>query len=100
MTRLFHVSDLHFGREDEAAVLWFADAVRAERPDAVVMTGDLTMRATSAEYASAARYLQGLGVPVTVEPGNHDIPLYNVAARLLTPCAKYGRMERAIETPV
>jgi len=45
MARLFHVSDLHFGREDKAAIRWFADLVRSEKPDAVVCTGDLTMRA-------------------------------------------------------
>jgi hypothetical protein len=48
VTRLFHVSDLHFGREDREAVQWFADTVRAEMPDAVICTGDLTMRAASA----------------------------------------------------
>src|SRR3546814_17853366 len=35
MTRLFHISDLHFGLEDRAALGWFADCVRAERHDAV-----------------------------------------------------------------
>jgi hypothetical protein len=35
MTRLFHVSDVHFGREDAAAVAWFDALVKAEKPDAV-----------------------------------------------------------------
>ena len=63
--RLFHVSDVHFGREDAAAVAWFDALVAAEKPDAVIMTGDLTMRARRREFAQGSRWLQGLGVPVT-----------------------------------
>jgi len=100
MIRLFHVSDVHFGREDTAAVSWFADTVRAERPDAVICTGDLTMRARSAEFAAAAAWLQGLGVPVTVEPGNHDLPYYNPLARLLHPYKRFRAVEGAIERPL
>ena len=83
--RLFHVSDLHFGREDAGAIAAFAALVRAERPDAVVCTGDLTMRARSREFAAAGAWLAGLGVPVTIEPGNHDLPYFNPFKRLLNP---------------
>ena len=99
-TRLFHVSDVHFGREDPAAVSWFADRVRAERPDAVICTGDLTMRARSAEFAAAAAWLKSLEVPVTVEPGNHDLPYYNPLARLLHPYKRFRAVEAAIERPI
>ncbi len=100
MTRLFHVSDLHFGREDKAAIDWFAALVAAERPDAVVVTGDLTMRAKSKQFAAASAWLTGLGVPVTLEPGNHDIPLYNLFQRFVRPYARFDRVERAIERPL
>ena len=100
MTRLFHVSDLHFGREDRAAIDWFAAAVRAEKPDAVICTGDLTMRARSAEFAAASAWLKALEVPVTIEPGNHDLPYYNPLARLMHPYKRYQRVERAIERPL
>lgn len=100
VTRLFHVSDLHFGREDAAAIAWFADLVRAERPDAVVITGDLTMRARSREYAAAAAWLASLPAPVTVEPGNHDLPYHNPIARIFWPYRRYERIERAIERPI
>ena len=99
-TRLFHVSDLHFGREDEEAVAWFADRVRAEQPDAVVITGDLTMRARSHEYEAAAAWLGTLGVPLTVEPGNHDLPYHNPVARMFWPYRRYERIERAFERPL
>ncbi|UAK24111.1 metallophosphoesterase family protein [Sphingomonas nostoxanthinifaciens] len=100
MARLFHVSDLHFGREDAAALRWFADAVRAERPDAVICTGDLTMRARRREFAAAAEWLKALAVPVTVEPGNHDLPYFNPAARLLDPYRRFRAVSGAVARPL
>lgn len=101
MTTLFHVSDLHFGAEDTAALGAFTQAVHDERPDAVVMTGDLTMRARSREFAAAQAWLAALGVPVTVEIGNHDLPhYYKLFSRFFRPYARYERLERAIERPL
>jgi 3',5'-cyclic AMP phosphodiesterase CpdA len=100
MTRLFHVSDLHFGRQDQGALDWFAGVVEAEKPDAVIMTGDLTYRARSAEYAAATEWLARLRVPVTIEPGNHDLPYFNLFARFFAPYRRYKRLERAIEDPL
>lgn len=100
MIRLFHVSDVHFGREDRAAVAWFEALVKAERPDAVVMTGDLTMRARSAEFDAGLAWLQRLDVPVTVEVGNHDLPLWNLFRRFLRPYHRYHKIERMIERPL
>jgi 3',5'-cyclic AMP phosphodiesterase CpdA len=99
-TRLFHVSDLHFGREDVAAVARFAEIVRAERPHAVICTGDLTMRARSREFAAATDWLKSLGVPVTLEPGNHDLPYFNPIQRLIDPYKRFERVAAAIERPM
>ena len=100
MSRLFHVSDLHFGRADQAALDWFAATVEAERPDAVICTGDLTMRARPAEFEAAARWLEALPVPVTVEPGNHDLPYFNPLERMLNPYRRFGRVEKMVEKPL
>ncbi len=100
MIRLFHVSDVHFGREDKAAVAWFDDLVRAEKPDAVIMTGDLTMRARSHEFAAGLAWLQGLGVPVTVEVGNHDLPYFNPIARFFHPYHRIDAIEQLVEKPL
>lgn len=97
VTRLFHVSDLHFGREDREAVEWFAGCVRREMPDAVICTGDLTMRARSREFEAAADYLDDMPVPVTLEPGNHDLPYYNPIDRFFRPYRRFGRVERLVE---
>lgn len=100
MATLFHVSDIHFGAEDPAAIAWFTSIVHAEQPDAVVVTGDLTMRARNGEFAAASKWLEGLGRPVTVEVGNHDLPYFNPFARFLQPYARYHRLERMIERPI
>ncbi len=100
MIRLFHVSDVHFGAEDAQAIAWFGEAVRREQPDAIIMTGDLTMRARASEFEAAAEWLESLGRPVTVEVGNHDLPLYNLFARFVRPYRRYKRLERMIERPL
>jgi len=100
MTRLFHVSDVHFGCEDPTAIAWFGALVREEAPDAVIMTGDLTMRARAHEFAAAARWLESLGRPVTVEVGNHDLPYFNLFARFFTPYQRYRALEQMIEQPL
>ncbi|WP_174279321.1 metallophosphoesterase family protein, partial [Sphingomonas bacterium] len=101
MAKLFHVSDVHFGAEDPAAIDWFAQVVRDERPDAVIMTGDLTMRALPGEFEAGAAWLQSLGVPVTVEVGNHDIPYYDdPIRRLFRPYRRYAAIERMVEQPL
>ncbi len=100
MTRLFHVSDVHFGREDREALDWFAARVKEEQPDAVIMTGDLTMAAHRHEFEAAAKWLESLGRPVTVEVGNHDLPYFNPWARFVTPYKRYRTLERMIERPL
>lgn len=101
MIRLFHVSDVHFGKEDPAAIAWFSERVAAERPDAVIMTGDLTMRARTHEFEAGGDWLRSLGVPVTLEVGNHDIPYYwSPLRRLVSPYSRYAAVERMIERPL
>lgn len=100
MSRLFHVSDLHFGAEDKAALAWFAGTVHAEKPDALIVTGDLTMRARDREFAAAAHWLGAFDLPMTIEVGNHDLPYFNPFDRFFTPYRRYLKVERAIERPL
>ena len=97
MTRLFHISDLHFGLEDRAALDWFRECVRREQPDAVLITGDLTMRARSHEFAAACDWIEALDVSVTVEVGNHDLPYFNPFARFFWPYRRIRRIQRLVE---
>jgi len=97
MATLFHISDIHFGSEDTAALAWFADEVATHRPDAIICTGDLTMRGTHREFAAAAHWLGSLAAPVSVEPGNHDMPYYwEMLTRLRRPFARYNKLAEAV----
>lgn len=100
MTRIFHISDIHFGLEDKQALAWVADCVRDERPDAVAITGDLTMRARHREFSAACRWILALDVPVTVEVGNHDLPYFNLAERFLTPYRRFRSIEALVEREI
>jgi 3',5'-cyclic AMP phosphodiesterase CpdA len=101
MIKLFHVSDVHFGAEDPEAIAWFSSCVAMEKPDAVIMTGDLTMRATRGEFQQGGDWLRSLGVPVTLEVGNHDIPYYwDPLRRLFAPYQRYAAVEKMIERPL
>ena len=90
-TRLFHISDVHFGVEDRGALDTVAAAIAEEKPDALVVTGDLTQRAKRSEYAAAAQWLGKIEVPVWLDPGNHDMPYYNLWERFSDP---FGRFEQ------
>ncbi len=92
-TKLFHISDVHFGVEDRAALASVAEAVVRERPDAVVCTGDLTQRAKHSEYAAAAEWFASLGVPIWLDPGNHDMPYYSPIERFTDPYRRYRRLK-------
>jgi 3',5'-cyclic AMP phosphodiesterase CpdA len=94
MTRIVHLSDLHFGAHDERlveAVDWQIDELK---PDLVVISGDFTQRARTEQFQEACEFLEGLrdrGHEVLGVPGNHDVPLYDVLRRFLSPLARYRR---------
>ena len=90
MTVLLHISDTHFGTEEPPVVAALQAFVRDQHPDAVILSGDITQRARSAQFAAARRFCDSLGVArLLALPGNHDIPLYNLAARMFAPYAGY-----------
>ncbi len=92
MTLLLHLSDPHFDTERAPVVAALEALVREQRPDVLLLSGDITQRATPAQFAAARRFVDRLAVPALVAiPGNHDIPLFNLAARLLWPYARYAR---------
>jgi 3',5'-cyclic AMP phosphodiesterase CpdA len=88
------VSDLHFGarnalpepRADEAV----AELVERVDPTLVIVSGDLTHRGRRTQHEAAARFLRGLGPPLLVVPGNHDIP-YSFPARFTSTWREFER---------
>lgn len=102
-TLLFHLSDIHFGLEDNAALDWVKQEIAEQDPAAVAITGDLTMRARTREFDAACHWIKSLDVPVTVEVGNHDLPYFNLLERFFHPYRRIrgieDRVEREIDLP-
>ena len=74
--RIFHVSDLHFGRPaDGLLVEAIEDHIRRDRYDVVAVSGDLSQRARAGEFQRAKVFLRDamrVSRVITV-PGNHDV---------------------------
>jgi predicted MPP superfamily phosphohydrolase len=86
-----HLSDLHFGKMDDALLNPLVESVDALLPDVVVVSGDLTQRARTVQFLQARAFLARLPLPQGVVPGNHDVPLHNIVQRLLRPLEKFQR---------
>ncbi len=101
---LLQVSDPHFGTEQPAVVEALVRLAQALRPQVLLLSGDITQRATRAQFAAARAFVQRLQVPHCVAvPGNHDIPLWQLPLRLLRPYARYrtafgAELEPTLET--
>ena len=94
MARLIHLSDLHFGAHDPRLVDAVERRVGEEKPDLVVISGDFTQRARTEQFKEACEFLERLrdaGHDVLAVPGNHDVPLYDVLRRFLSPLTRYKR---------
>ncbi len=92
MTLLAQISDPHFGTERPLVVDALVRLVHEQAPNLVVLSGDITQRGRRRQFLAARAFMDRLGVAATlVIPGNHDIPLYALATRLLTPYANHCR---------
>jgi 3',5'-cyclic AMP phosphodiesterase CpdA len=106
MLRLLHISDLHFGRPYLSNV---GEALQRIAPtldaNVTIISGDLTQRARREEFVAAKEFIARLpSMPQVIIPGNHDVPLYGVAQRLLNPLALYReiigeRLDDVMELP-
>lgn len=102
---VLQISDPHFGTEQAPVVNALRELVRDQSPQVLVLSGDLTQRARPAQFAAARKFVDELQIPqVLAVPGNHDIPLFDLAARLMWPYANYRRafgenLEPTLETP-
>jgi 3',5'-cyclic AMP phosphodiesterase CpdA len=91
LRRIAHISDLHFGRHDPRAMEALIGDLAAASPDLVAISGDLTQRARRSEFAAARAFLDRLPAPAIAVPGNHDVPLYDLARRLVRPLHRFRR---------
>jgi 3',5'-cyclic AMP phosphodiesterase CpdA len=88
---IVHLSDIHCGRVNRLVLSPLIATIAGIAPDLVAVSGDLTQRARPQEFKDARALLDRLPTPQVVVPGNHDVPLHNVAARVLYPLRRYRR---------
>lgn len=92
MKTIVHLSDLHFGNADSGRIPNLINQIKSLNPDLVIISGDLTERATESQFAEAKKFIDSFfDLPLFVIPGNHDIPLYNIYKRFTAPFDKYHK---------
>lgn len=98
---LLQISDPHFGTEIPRVVEALTALTAELAPSLVVMSGDVTQRATEAQFRLASEFLARLPAPASlVVPGNHDIPLVNLALRAFAPFSRFSKAFGAELEPI
>lgn len=81
--KLLQVSDCHIsasrevryrGLDADRSLFGLLPAIRAWRPDAILLTGDVAEDASATAYGRVSAMLCSAGAPVHALPGNHDEP--------------------------
>ena len=85
MGRVIQFSDVHFGCEHVHAVAAALDYAHATPHDLVLITGDITQQGFPKEFEAAGAWIRAMPQPVFVTVGNHDVPYWDVMARLFWP---------------
>jgi 3',5'-cyclic AMP phosphodiesterase CpdA len=96
-TRIAHISDLHFGgRADVRQLEVLERFLPTTEPDAIVVSGDLSLRARHGEFQAAKLMLDRLGAvaPVHLVPGNHDVQWWRSPLGLFGRRVMYGKWRR------
>ena len=100
MTRVFHVSDLHFGwpavPEQIEAI---EQIIQAGKFDVVAISGDLTQRARAGEFQRAAAFIRDarkVSRVITI-PGNHDVKWWRAPLGLGVKSQVYENYRRFID---
>ncbi len=92
MRQILHLSDVHFGPPHRREVSdGVHQLVRRQRPDLVVISGDLTQRAKPRQFVEARAFVDRFAVPTLTVPGNHDVPMYRVWERVFAPFGAYRK---------
>ncbi len=105
MTRLLQISDPHFGTAQAPVMEALVRMAHEQRPDVLVLSGDITQRARVEQFKQAREFCDRLAIPKMLSlPGNHDIPLFDLYQRIFKPYQRYLQffgpdVETALETP-
>lgn len=87
--RIIQISDLHFGMNQTQIIEPFLNDISFLQPEVIIISGDLTQRATEEQYGLLRDFLKKLPGTLLIVPGNHDIPFYNVISRWVHPFKHY-----------
>ncbi len=87
--KIIHLSDLHFGTHQPDITSATLEAIKEQKPDLVVVSGDFTQIGSEAEFKQARAFLDSLPAPAFCVPGNHDVPQRNLVQRFFHPYKKY-----------
>ena len=88
-TRIVHISDLHFPAANSDQVDALQRSIIQMAPDIIVVTGDLTRSGKNHEFRQAKSVLDSFRAPTLIVPGNHDIPVPGIWARLDAPFRRF-----------
>ncbi|KQS57401.1 serine/threonine protein phosphatase [Brevundimonas sp. Leaf363] len=91
MGRLLQFSDIHFGVEHRRACAAAVDYAHATPSDLILITGDITQKGYPDEFKAAGDWIRAMPEPRFVNVGNHDVPYWDVAARLFYPWKAFER---------
>ena len=91
MSRIAHISDIHFGRIAHPDIVdAIVDDVNGHDVDLVAASGDLTQRARPGQYRAARDMLDAFDAPWLTVPGNHDVyPWWRPGFRLFAPLKRF-----------
>ncbi len=74
--RLAHLSDLHLGRPaSPERVFALKEHLVANRPQLLVITGDITDRGRVSQFRRARDFLDEIGSPFIIVPGNREVSI-------------------------
>jgi 3',5'-cyclic AMP phosphodiesterase CpdA len=96
--QIAHLTDLHFGCEDRAALRAVEKCLADRKPDAIIITGDISRDGLQRELDAACAWMRDLPAPVMLTPGNHDVPYFEPLGRLWRPWARFNRAARGVRT--
>lgn len=102
-TSIVHLSDLHFGGVADLRQIEALEALVPDlEPDAVVVSGDITLRARHGEFQRARAFVRELTrtAPVHVIPGNHDVQWWRRPFIPFGPAAKYRKYRQYFGEPL
>ncbi|HEY0942202.1 MAG TPA: metallophosphoesterase [Steroidobacter sp.] len=93
MSVLLQISDTHFGTEQTLVMAALLRLASELQPSLVILSGDVTQRARRAQFDAARSFFDRIARQALIAiPGNHDIPLFNVIARMFHPYAGFERV--------